>query len=88
MTTCFSKKQLFLLSKDDFIKNIVDCSVKAKDEARKCLPDEQKWFPRFALELAKSMVNFMYDDQKILQGKYIIFFFYRFIYLLIKLAAS
>lgn len=75
MTTCFSKKQLFLLSKDDFIKNIVDCSVKAKDEARKCLPDEQKWFPRFALELAKSMVNFMYDDQKILQGKYIKFFF-------------
>ncbi|CAH1105516.1 unnamed protein product [Psylliodes chrysocephalus] len=66
MTQCMSSPRIFSVPKAEYIDNIVSCSKQAITETKDCLPEEQKYFPEFVLDLAKSLVSFMYDDKPVL----------------------
>ncbi|XP_072386087.1 uncharacterized protein [Diabrotica undecimpunctata] len=63
MKTCMSSTKIFETPKNEFISKMVDCSRNAIRETKDCLSNDQKYFPEFVLDLAKSMVNYMYDDK-------------------------
>ncbi|KAG5887448.1 hypothetical protein JTB14_003299 [Gonioctena quinquepunctata] len=64
---CVGEKKLFLNTKEEFIANLEECSKDAIRKTENCLADDQKYFPEFILELAKSVVNLLYDDFQILK---------------------
>lgn len=66
-----SSPRIFSVPKAEYIDNIVSCSKQAITETKDCLPEEQKYFPEFVLDLAKSLVSFMYDDKPVLACEYI-----------------
>ncbi|KAG5887449.1 hypothetical protein JTB14_003300 [Gonioctena quinquepunctata] len=63
---CVGKKQMFLITKEEFIANLEECSRDAIRKTENCLADDQKHFPQFILDFAKSVVSFMYDDFQII----------------------
>ncbi|KAJ8913834.1 hypothetical protein NQ315_003743 [Exocentrus adspersus] len=62
MKVCFAKEKILRVSKEDFWKNIKECSKDAITKTRNCLPEDRKYFPEFVLSVAKSAVDFMYED--------------------------
>ncbi|CAG9856855.1 unnamed protein product [Phyllotreta striolata] len=63
MKSCLGTKTVYSVSKDEYIQHIVSCSKDAVRETENCLESNQRYFPNFILDLAKSLVNFMYDDK-------------------------
>ncbi|CAG9836181.1 unnamed protein product [Diabrotica balteata] len=63
MKTCVSNAKIFEIPKNEFIRKMVECSWAAVKETKDCLPNHLKCFPELVLDVAKSMVNYMYDDK-------------------------
>ncbi|KAG5887447.1 hypothetical protein JTB14_003298 [Gonioctena quinquepunctata] len=67
MKQCVGQKQVFVDTKEEFIAHLEECSRDAIRKTKECLADDQKYFPEFILDLAKSLVSFMYDDFDIMR---------------------
>ncbi|CAG9856859.1 unnamed protein product [Phyllotreta striolata] len=66
MRVCISENQLYSISRDEYIQHITRCSQDARRATTTCLRSNQKWFPDFALNLAISIVNFLYEYKKVM----------------------
>ncbi|XP_074026263.1 uncharacterized protein [Leptinotarsa decemlineata] len=67
MKRCAGRKTIFITPKAEFLANLEECSREAIRKTRNCLAEDQKYFPEFILDLAKSVVTFMYDDFDIMR---------------------
>ncbi|CAG9856856.1 unnamed protein product [Phyllotreta striolata] len=66
MKSCLGTKIIFSVPKDEYIQHLESCGKDAVRETENCLKSDQRYFPKFVLDLAKSLVNFMYDDKSAL----------------------
>ncbi|KAJ8964307.1 hypothetical protein NQ317_016122 [Molorchus minor] len=62
MKRCMHNKKIFITPKEEFLTSIEKCSEDALKITQDCLAENQKYFPEFVLDLAKSLTNFVYDD--------------------------
>ncbi|CAG9836182.1 unnamed protein product [Diabrotica balteata] len=72
MKSCMSNTKIFETPKNEFISKMVECSRAAIKDTKDCLANDQKYFPEFVLDLAKSMVNYMYDDKDLFKDSEIV----------------
>ncbi|XP_074026264.1 uncharacterized protein [Leptinotarsa decemlineata] len=67
MKRCAGRKTIFITPKAEFLANLEECSREAIRKTRNCLAEDQKYFPEFILDLAKSYFTFLYDDFEIMR---------------------
>ncbi|XP_028147769.1 uncharacterized protein LOC114341184 [Diabrotica virgifera virgifera] len=72
MKSCMSGTKIFETPRNEFISKMEDCSRDAIKETKSCLANNQKYFPEFVLDLAKSMVKYMYDDKDLFRDSEIV----------------
>ncbi|CAG9856857.1 unnamed protein product [Phyllotreta striolata] len=66
MRSCLETKIMYSVPKDEYIQHLESCGKDAVRETENCLRSDQRYFPKFVLDLVKSLVNFMYDDKSAL----------------------
>ncbi|CAG9836184.1 unnamed protein product [Diabrotica balteata] len=72
MKTCMSSIKIFETPKNEFISKMVECTRASVKETKDCLANDQKYFPEFILDFAKSMVNYKYDDKDLFEDTEIV----------------
>lgn len=62
MKKCLRLKPMFETPKDEYIKQVDQCSVETRRILKRCLPEKQKYFPDFFFKLVESVLGLLYDD--------------------------
>ncbi|XP_072377514.1 uncharacterized protein [Diabrotica undecimpunctata] len=66
LETCVLKKKLLVDNKDDYIKNMEDCSQEPIKAVKNCLSKKKGYLPNFLLNMARKQVELIYDDREII----------------------
>ncbi|XP_050498831.1 fibroblast growth factor receptor 4 isoform X2 [Diabrotica virgifera virgifera] len=66
LETCIQKRKMYVDTKEDYIKNIEDCSKDPIKKVKRCLTKQQSYYPDFILNGVKKQVELVYDDQDVI----------------------
>ncbi|XP_050498829.1 uncharacterized protein LOC126879687 [Diabrotica virgifera virgifera] len=63
---CSAKMKLYVDTKENYLKNIEECSVEPTKKIKSCLTKKQSYFPDYLLNMVRKQVELGYDDRDII----------------------
>ncbi|XP_072377512.1 uncharacterized protein [Diabrotica undecimpunctata] len=66
LETCIQKRKIYKDTKEEYIKNIEDCSKDPIKKVKRCLTKQPSYYPDFLVNMVKKQVELLYDDRDII----------------------
>uniref|UniRef100_A0A6P7G3Z5 Uncharacterized protein LOC114333593 n=1 Tax=Diabrotica virgifera virgifera TaxID=50390 RepID=A0A6P7G3Z5_DIAVI len=63
---CLNKEKLYVSPREDFLRNLKECSVEPIKLVKSCLTREQSYFPDFLYNMAKAQIDLIYDNRDVI----------------------
>ncbi|XP_072377515.1 uncharacterized protein [Diabrotica undecimpunctata] len=66
LEVCLNKERFYISSKEDFLRNVKECSVEPIKLVKSCLTKEQRYFPDFLYNMAKAEIDLIYNNRDVI----------------------